>query len=113
MQIEWVIMSTTRSLALAVLLACCGATTTGCYAEAVPPPAYDYGYSPMYYNGAIVYYDGVGRPYYYGPGGVVWIPRESPYYVGYVNHWHAYGPAYRGWYARRGYAYRGYRGYRR
>jgi len=93
-------------LALALGLS---AGTTGCYVEEVPPPAYAEGYVPAYYDGYVVYYDGVGRPYYYLNGAVAWVPPSSPFYIGLVNHWHAYGPAYPRWYARYGYGYRGYR----
>ena len=55
------------------------------------------------------YYDDVGRPYYYAGGAVAWVPQSSPLYVGYVNHWHAYGPAYHRWYGHYGYRYRAYR----
>ena len=44
---------------------------------------------------------------------MAWVPQSSPLYVGYVNHWHAYGPAYRNWYGHYGYRYHGYRAYGR
>jgi hypothetical protein len=106
-------------IALAALVATSSVLSSGCYAEEeVEPPAYAYGYEPMYYDGYVVYYDDVGRPYYYAGGAVVWIPPTAPIYVSLVNHWHAYGPAYRAWYAHHGYRYRtyyhgGYHGYRR
>lgn len=89
---------------------------SGCYAAVEPVPVYSTsavvasdGYEPAYYEGNVVYYDDVGHPYYYGPGGgVVWVSVSSPHYVALVNHWHAYGPAYHRWYAREGYRYRGY-----
>jgi hypothetical protein len=84
----------------------------GCYADgagAIPPPGYEYGYAPVYYDGYVVYYDDGGRPFYYANGAVVWVPGSSPYYPGLVAHWHTYGPGYRDWHAHVGPRYRGYR----
>jgi hypothetical protein len=79
----------------------------GCYVEPEGPVVAE-GYQPQMYNGYVVYYDGAGRPYYNYNGATMWIPESSPYYVGYVNHWRAYGPAYNRWYAGYGARYRGY-----
>jgi hypothetical protein len=99
-----------RGLALAALMAGFVPLGSACYVEEdVPPPAYAEGYQPQFYDGYVVYYDDVGRPYYYNNGAVFWVPATSPLYIGYVNHWHAYGPAYRSWYGHYGYRYRGYR----
>jgi hypothetical protein len=99
-----------RSVLLASVVAGLAAASSACYVEDEgPPPAYAEGYEPMYYDGYVVYYDDVGRPYYYVNGAVLWVPPTSPVYVGLVNHWHMYGPAYRHWYAYHGYRYRGYR----
>lgn len=97
-----------RSIVLAALMV--GALgATGCYAEAYgPEPAVAYGYTPQYYDGAVVYYDDYGRPFVYNNGVQVWVPADSPYYAGYVNYYRSYGPAYRRWYAGTGYRYRGY-----
>ncbi len=85
--------------------------TTGCYADAdVQGPVVAEGYTPQYYGGSVVYFDGGGRPFYYMNGAQVWVPESSPYYYGYVNHWRAYGPAYNRWYGSYGYRYQGYRG---
>jgi hypothetical protein len=99
-----------RGIALALLTAASGSLASGCVAEdEAPPPAYVTGYEPMYYDGSVVYYDDVGRPYYYLNGAVVWVPPTSPLYIGFVNHWRVYGPAYRHWYyGHNGYRYRGY-----
>jgi len=85
---------------------------TGCYAEPYygPEPVVAEGYTPQYYDGYVVYYDGVGRPFYYVNGAQVWIPESSPYYAGYVNYWRQYGVAYNRWYASYGARYRYYRG---
>jgi hypothetical protein len=106
---------TVRSIALVALMAVFVPLGSACYAEEdVAPPEYAEGYQPQFYDGYVVYYDDGGRPYYYANGGVAWVPQTSPMYVGLVGHWRAYGPAYRGWYAHRGYRYRSYRrGYRR
>jgi hypothetical protein len=80
----------------------------GCYVEG-SVPVYAEGYDPQYYDGYVVYYDDVGRPYYYANGGVVWVSPGSPFYPRLVGHWRSYHPAYRRWYARHGYRYRGYR----
>jgi hypothetical protein len=102
-----------RGLALVALMAGFVPLGSACYAEEdVPPPAYAEGYQPQFYDGYVVYYDDVGRPYYYNNGAVFWVPGTSPYYVGLVNHWHMYGPAYHRWYGHYGYRYRGYRGRR-
>ena len=98
---------------LFVLLALLLPTGSGCYVEAVPGPAYAEGYQPMFYDGYLVYYDDVGRPFYYVNGSVAWVPPTSPFYVGLVEHWRVHGPAYGRWHARYGARYRGYRGPRR
>jgi hypothetical protein len=109
----------TGTLVIAAFLSGLAPTATGCYADDPPPPEYAGGFEPMYYDGAVVYYDDGGRPFYYDNGAVVWIPATSPFYVGYVNHWRAYGPAYHSWYAHYGRRYvgysrgRGYYGHRR
>ncbi|HZU83546.1 MAG TPA: hypothetical protein VE987_11540 [Polyangiaceae bacterium] len=98
-----------RRLALAALLVVAPALS-GCYVEdGPPPPEYAEGYQPQYYDGYVVYYDAVGRPYYYVNGGVYWVPPASPLYIGLVNHWRYYRPAYHRWYAHYGARYRGYR----
>ena len=101
-----------KSIVLAALVVgCLGAT--GCYADADvygPEPVVAEGYTPQYYEGAVVYYDDYGRPFYYNGGAQVWIPPSSPYYSGYVNYYRSYGPAYRRWYSGYGYRYRTYRG---
>ena len=102
------------SLILAAAVAPLSPALSGCYAEAEPAVLtsgeVDVGYAPAYYDGYPVYYDDVGRPYYYVNGGVVWVSPSSPHYVGLVHHWHAYGgPAYHRWYRSEGYRYRSYR----
>jgi hypothetical protein len=84
----------------------------GCYADVQAEPVAAYGYSPQYYDGYVVYYDGYGRPFYYNGGAAVYV---SPGYAGYgvlVNHYRTYGPAYAQWHASYGYRYRTWRGRR-
>src|SRR5580692_1410629 len=71
-------------------------------------PVAAYGYQPQYYDGAVVYYDAGGRPYYYSNGGAFYVPVQSPYYAGYLNHWRTYGGAYHRWYAGYGRRYFGW-----
>jgi hypothetical protein len=89
----------------------------GCYVEAEPVPvpvtsaevlAGD-GYEPSYYDGYVVYYDSLGRPFYYNGTAQIYVAPTSPYYPGLVDHWHVYGPAYGRWYNHYGYRYRSYR----
>ncbi len=86
---------------------------TGCATE-LPPGVGVYGgvgvsyYSPPFYGGYVVYYDGGGLPYYYRGGRIVYVPRS---YVGYralTIHYQRYRPQYRRWYRDRGYRYHGY-----
>jgi hypothetical protein len=97
-----------RNLLVALFVA--SAPMMGCAVEAeTAPPVYAEGYQPQVYEGATVYYDDVGHPYYYGNGGaIVWIQAGSPRYVGLVNHWQRYRPLYHRGYG--GYAHYGYRG---
>jgi len=99
-----------RGFVLAALTAGFVPLGSACYVDEVPPPEYAEGYQPQFYDGYVVYFDEGGRPFYHVNGAVVWVPPTSPLYVGYVNHWHAYGPAYRNWYGHYGYRYHGYRG---
>lgn len=110
------VASHVRKLAFSALIAGLASVGTGCYVEEGPPPpepVYAEGYAPQYYDGYVVYYDDVGRPYYYVNGAVVWVAPTSPFYAGYVHHYRVYGPAYHHWYVNHGYRYRAYRGRRR
>jgi hypothetical protein len=101
-----------RPAIFAALMSACAVFGTGCYAEVQaegPAPEVVDGYQAQYYDGYVVYYDTVGRPYYYNNGAVYWVPATSPYYGTYVNHWRAYGPSYNRWYSRSGYRYRTWR----
>jgi hypothetical protein len=101
---------TLRSLVVTILMTGL-LPSAACYVEEeVSPPVYADGYQPQFYDGYVVYYDQAGRPIYYLNGGAYWVPATSPVYVGLVNHWHVYGPAYGRWYVNHGFGYRGYRG---
>lgn len=105
----------------------CAAFAPGCYVEAGPPTMVtaaevEADYAPAYYDGYVVYYDTVGRPYYYDRGSVVWVSRSSPHYVGLETHWRTYNRSYARWNVQYGPRYRtyrappghyAYRGYRR
>ncbi len=103
-------MKNVRNLVVVALVGAAAALSAGCYVEPVGGEAVvAYGYEPMYYDGYLVYYDGVGRPYYYYNGGAVYIAANHPYYNAYVNHYRTYGGAYNQWYANHGYRYQTYR----
>jgi hypothetical protein len=106
-------MKTSRLIPTVLAGAVCifASMSSGCYAEAVPAPAYADGYAPQYYDGYVVYYDGVGRPYYHMNGVVYWVPPSSPFYVGLTGHWRSHRAEYGHWYGHYGYRYRGYRRY--
>ena len=95
-----------RSIVLAALVAGVAPLGSACY---VDTPGVEFGYEPVYYDGAMVYYDDAGRPFYYANGVAVFIPPGSARYDYYVNHWRRYGPAYHRWYVNRGARYRTYR----
>lgn len=97
-----------QSLARVLFLAAFVLASPGCYVQELPPPVYA-GYWPAFYNGYVVYYDSVGRPYYYSRGVAVWVSPASPYYFGLMGHWRRYGPGYPQWYRHQGYRYHDYR----
>jgi hypothetical protein len=94
---------------LAVAVCIIASMSSGCYAEAVPAPAYADGYEPQYYDGYVVYYDGYGRPFYNVNGAVYWVQPSSPFYIGLTTHWRGHRAEYGRWYGHYGYRYRGYR----
>ena len=86
---------------------------SGCVVRTVPPPratVVTYDYTPMLYNGYVVYYDVAGRPYYYVGGMRYWVPRT--YWPRYRGYYYRHRRYYWRWYHHRGYRYRGRR-YRR
>lgn len=66
-------------------------------------------YTPLYHDGYILYFDTVGRPYYYVGGAVVYVPPGHPYYSRYTLHYRTHGAHYRRWHTTRGHRYRTYR----
>ena len=93
--------------ALLMALALC-TTLGGCIVAADPlPPARVAvaAYSPLYYDGYVVYYDDWGYPFYYVGGGVRYVPRSYAHYDLLVRHYHEHPEAYRRVYGRSGYGY--------
>jgi hypothetical protein len=66
-------------------------------------------YQPMYYNGAIVYYDSGGLPYYYSGGATVYVPSSYPGYHSYRTHYTSNRTHYNRWYSSRGHRYKTHR----
>lgn len=87
---------------------------SGCVVAPVPTevtisgPAVYY-YTPLYYDGYVVYYDGGGRPYYYQNGINIYISSSYHSYQRYVTHYHQHRPEYRRWYDSHGVNYHQYR----
>jgi len=100
-------MNTLRSLFVMVALAA-SPVVSACYVEPAYPIEAE-GWDPQYYDGYLVYYDDVGRPFYYLNGAVVWIPMTSPFYARFHDYWVGHPGAYRAWHARYGARYRTYR----
>jgi hypothetical protein len=100
-----------RNLVLSLALACSGVTAS-CVVSEGPGPVYADGYEPAFYDGYVVYYDRVGRPYHYVNGSVVWVAPSAPAYPALVGHYHTYRQAYPGWYSHYGYRYRDYHRHR-
>lgn len=97
-----------------MLMALVGATSmlgTGCYVSAAPaePVVATSYYTPLYYNGYVVYYDDVGRPVYYVGGARYYIPATYVGYHRYTDHYRVHRVHYARWYGARGHRYRTYR----
>ncbi len=84
-------------MALAVVTA-----ASGCVVSATPGHvSYSYGgYTPYYYYGNLVYFDALGRPYYYRSGMQVWIPASWANYSAAVSYWRVNRVRYNRWHAR-------------
>ncbi len=89
---------------LAVLLGTLSLSLSGCTigVHSGPIPVATSYYSPLYYNGYIVYYDAVGRPIYYANGVQYYVPNTYAYYPRLVRHYRSHRHAYRRWYRSRG-----------
>ena len=57
--------------------------------EPVAPVVTVDAYTPLRYDGYVVFYD-AGEPYYVVRGRRHYIPRSSPRYQRYVRHYHTY-----------------------
>ncbi len=103
------LVTATLGLALALV-----GLSSGCVVRTRPVRAsvvaYDYGYTPMLYNGYVVYYDRAAQPYYYVGSTRYWVPRA--YWPRYRGYYYRYRTHYWRWYRHRGHYYRGRR-YRR
>lgn len=74
----------------------------GCYVYADTPPVTATvetdAYSPMYYDGQVVYYDTVGAPFVWVGGSVVYVPRSYVHYDVLRSHYRAHYRGYHRWY---------------
>ena len=93
---------------IAVMLAMVGAiglVSSACVVTvdepAAPAVSTSY-YTPLYYNGYIVYYDASGLPYYYYGGRIMYVPRPYHLYNRYVGYYARHRSYYRRWYTARG-----------
>lgn len=89
------------AVAVAVGLAIGGCAGTVTVAEPEVSAAYPvdtYGYTPLYYEDQIVYYDEIGAPFYMVGANVHYVPRTYVHYDTLVRHYHAHRPAYQRWY---------------
>lgn len=77
-----------------------GGCTVGVSAGPVPV-ATSY-YSPMYYNGYVVYYDQLGQPIYYANGARYLVPRTYAHYGRLRLHYRRHRRVYHRWYRARG-----------
>lgn len=62
---------------------------SGCYVTAEPAAAVGVTYTPMRYDGYVVYYD-AGEPFYVVRGRRHYIPRGNPRYQRYIRHYQTY-----------------------
>jgi hypothetical protein len=83
-------------------LAACVVETVPPPPPAPPPPVIVRSYSPLYYQGYVVYYDRHGRPFYYVRGGVRYVPRAHVHYDRYVQHYRRQPRSYERWYEHEG-----------
>jgi len=101
-----------KLLVMLILVGGLSTVSTGCVvgvSEPAEPTVNTSYYTPMYYNGAVVYYSAAGLPYYYLNGAAVYIPRTYYGYNRYYSHWSANRVYYSRWYRARGHRYRSYR----
>lgn len=93
------------------LVGAAGMFSSGCFVSASPaePAVATNYYTPLYYNGYVVYYDEVGRPVYYVGGARYYIPPTYVGYNRYISHYRVHRTHYHRWYGHRGHSYRTYR----
>jgi hypothetical protein len=88
----------------------------GCYVYADTPSAAvaTDAYSPMYYDGNVVYYDSVGAPFVWIGGSVRYVPRTYVHYDVLRSHYRRHSRGYHRWYQAHPYHrhHRVHRGYR-
>lgn len=99
---------TAKKTALVVLMAAglC-MVAAGCFVRPYRPAPVAAAYTPMMYNGYVVYYTTAGAPYYYIGGMRYWVPRV--YWGRYQGYYFRHRAYYWRWYRHRGYRYRGRR----
>jgi hypothetical protein len=86
-----------RSLFLIPVLGLLPLVAGGCRVTAEPvAPMVTVDYTPMRYNGYVVFYD-AGEPYYVVSGRRYYITRSNPRYQRYVRHYHTNRDAYGRW----------------
>ena len=95
-------------LANVLLIAAAMPLLGGCVARVhgratVPAPVVEYEaptvdvYTPLYYQGYVVYYDDGGAPYYIHGGARIYISAGYREYPTYVRHYHRHRTVYRDW----------------
>jgi len=60
------------------------------------------GWTPLYYDGYLVYFDASGRPFYYPGGRATYVPRHWNQYVTAISRYRTHGRHYSRWYQRYG-----------
>ncbi|PKN26158.1 MAG: hypothetical protein CVU65_06560 [Deltaproteobacteria bacterium HGW-Deltaproteobacteria-22] len=58
------------------------------------------GWTSYYYNGSLVYFDTIGRPYYYYGGRIMYVPSTWASYNVALANWRTNRVAYNRWHAR-------------
>ncbi len=58
------------------------------------------GWTPYYYNGYLVYFDNIGRPYYYYGGRITYVPNSWVHYNVALAGWRSNRVAYNRWHTR-------------
>ncbi|MBU1221101.1 hypothetical protein KKF34_01345 [Myxococcota bacterium] len=93
-----------RKLAILTSILTLSAATilSGCVVSAQPATvSYSYGgWNPYYYQGALVYFDSFGRPYYYAGGVRVWVPSTWVQYNSAVSYYRVNRHRYTRWHGR-------------